>query len=392
MKQLIPSPPLQVRRGEDTSKPLPPPITSTEAPKMVSSVKHHILKKVQMTKDKGGNEVEVPPVTAQQILARTRERKAKSTLLMAILDEHLDRFHRIKDAKTLWAAIKTRFEGLDKGYDRFQKLLSLLEIHRACVSTEDANQKFLRSLPSAWSKISLIMRNKPNIDNLDIDDLYNNLKVYEADIKGSSRSSSNSQNVAFVSAESTNITNELNVAYSVSTATGHRKNQLVLTKPRLSVLTVIEEDTLPGITDQPETQGIGVEMLGMQGTEEEIMSSQVEEKATDFALMAFTSNPSSSSSLNSERKKLRKANLEIVANDRFKKGEQYHAVPPPLTGNYMPPKSDLSFAGLDDSVYKFKINETVTSLTTDEKDSPETSTACVEKPKEEKSSAPLIQD
>nr|GEV47030.1 putative ribonuclease H-like domain-containing protein [Tanacetum cinerariifolium] len=177
---------------------------------------------VQMTKDKDGNEVKVPPVAAQQILARTRERKYKSTPFMAILDEHLARFHRIKDAKTLWAAIKTRFganaeskkmqknvlkqqfenfsvsnlEGLDKGYDRFQRLLSMLGIHGIVVSTEDANQNFLRSLPSAWSNISLIMRNKSGIDNLDIDDLYTNLKVYEADIKGSSVSSSNSQNVA----------------------------------------------------------------------------------------------------------------------------------------------------------------------------------------------------
>nr|GEZ59085.1 hypothetical protein [Tanacetum cinerariifolium] len=107
-----------------------------------------------MTKDEAGNEIEVPSVTAQQILARTRERKAKSTLLMAILDEHLARFYGTKDAKTLWAAIKTRFGG---------------------VSTEDVKQKSLRSLPSAWSNISLIMRNKPGIDNLDIDDLYNNL-------------------------------------------------------------------------------------------------------------------------------------------------------------------------------------------------------------------------
>nr|GEW31170.1 ribonuclease H-like domain-containing protein [Tanacetum cinerariifolium] len=83
-------------------------------------------------------------------------------------------------------------EGLDKGYDRFQRLLSLLKIHGAGVSTKDANQKFLRSLPSAWSNISLIMRNNPGINNLDINDLYNNLKVYEADIKGSFRSSSNS--------------------------------------------------------------------------------------------------------------------------------------------------------------------------------------------------------
>nr|GEZ24638.1 ribonuclease H-like domain-containing protein [Tanacetum cinerariifolium] len=69
--------------------------------------------KVQMKKNKAGNEVEVPPITAQQILTRTREIKAKSTLLMAIPDEHLARFHGIKDAKTLWAAIKTKFGGKD---------------------------------------------------------------------------------------------------------------------------------------------------------------------------------------------------------------------------------------------------------------------------------------
>nr|GEZ22895.1 putative ribonuclease H-like domain-containing protein [Tanacetum cinerariifolium] len=71
-----------------------------------------------------------------------------------------------------------------------------------------------------------------------------------------------------------------------------------------------------------------------------------------------------------------------LTNDRFKKGKGYHAVPPPLIGNYMPPKSDLSFARLDDSIYKFKISETVTSLTKDEKDGLETSIAFVEKTKE----------
>nr|GEZ19447.1 putative Gag-polypeptide of LTR copia-type [Tanacetum cinerariifolium] len=87
--------------GEDTSQPPPPPIASPEA--SPDGVIFHI------TKDEAGNEIQVPPITAQQILARKRERKAKSTLLMAILDEHLTRFHRIKDAKTLWAAIQTRF-------------------------------------------------------------------------------------------------------------------------------------------------------------------------------------------------------------------------------------------------------------------------------------------
>nr|GFC97408.1 hypothetical protein [Tanacetum cinerariifolium]GFC99285.1 hypothetical protein [Tanacetum cinerariifolium] len=38
-------------------------------------------------------------------------------------------------------------------------------------------------------------------------------------------------------------------------------------------------------------------------------SYQVEEEATDFALMDFTSNPSSSSSSNSKREKFSKANI-----------------------------------------------------------------------------------
>nr|GFC59037.1 hypothetical protein [Tanacetum cinerariifolium] len=44
--------------------------------------------------------------------------------------------------------------------------------------------------------------------------------------------------------------------------------------------------------------------------------------------------------------------------DRFKKGERYHAVPHPYTGNYMPPRADLSFVGLDNSIFKSKVSET----------------------------------
>ncbi|GJV53691.1 hypothetical protein Tco_1449432 [Tanacetum coccineum] len=85
-------------------------------------------------------------------------------------------------------------EGLHKGYDRFQSLLSQLEIHGAGVSTEDVNQKFLRSLPSAWSQVSLITRTKPGVDISSFDDLYNNLRVFENDVKGSTASSSNTLN------------------------------------------------------------------------------------------------------------------------------------------------------------------------------------------------------
>ncbi|GJX60325.1 ribonuclease H-like domain-containing protein [Tanacetum coccineum] len=180
-------------------------------------------------------------------------------------------------------------------------------------------------------------------------------------------------------------------------------------------------------------------------------SFQAEEGITNFALMAYTSQgSSSSSSSDSEREALNKSNLEIIGyqmgleslearivvheknevvyeediaflnakdktglgydsqmnesevvhsvfnsresdvddspvNDRFKIGEGFHAVPPPYTGNYMPSRPDLSFVGLDDSVYKTKVSETETSISKTSKD-------IVEKPKTVRPSAPIIED
>ncbi|GKG19016.1 hypothetical protein Tco_0376115, partial [Tanacetum coccineum] len=104
---------------------------------------------------------------------------------------------------------------MDKAYDRFQKLISQLEVHGAPISEEDINQKFLRSLPSSWNQIALIMRNKPDINEIDIDDLYNNLRIYEDELKRSSGSNSTSQNLTFLSFKNTGGTNE------VSTASGY---------------------------------------------------------------------------------------------------------------------------------------------------------------------------
>ncbi|GJX23213.1 ribonuclease H-like domain-containing protein [Tanacetum coccineum] len=114
---------------------------------------------------------------------------------------------------------------------------SQLEIHGVGVSTEDANQKFLRSLPSSWSQVSLVMRTKPGVDSLSIDDLYNNLRVFESDIKGSTGSSSSTQNAAFVSSESTNNTNDVSTAYGVSTSSGYnlqRENSSSYTEELIS--------------------------------------------------------------------------------------------------------------------------------------------------------------
>ncbi|GJS64031.1 hypothetical protein Tco_0678595 [Tanacetum coccineum] len=104
-------------------------------------------------------------------------------------------------------------ESLDKAYDRFQKPHKSIDvICQSSISKEDINQKFLRSLPPSWSQIALIMRNKPDIDQTNIDDLYNNLRVYEDEMKMSSSSTSNSQNLAFLSSKNTNSTNEVSTA------------------------------------------------------------------------------------------------------------------------------------------------------------------------------------
>ncbi|GJX27297.1 putative reverse transcriptase domain-containing protein [Tanacetum coccineum] len=106
----------------------------------------------------------------------------------------------------------------------FQKLINQLEIHGKVISQEDANLKLLKSLPSAWNNIALIMRNKADLDELSMDNLYNNLKVYEAKIKSQTSSSSNSHNVAFVSSDDTSNTNEaVNTAHDVPAASSKRQ-------------------------------------------------------------------------------------------------------------------------------------------------------------------------
>ncbi|GKD66444.1 hypothetical protein Tco_1308552, partial [Tanacetum coccineum] len=442
-----------------------------------------------------GTEGSIPPKTVEQKLARKNELKAKSTLLLAIPDEHILKFHGIKDAKTLWEAIKARF----------QKLISQLEIHGEVISQEDANLKLLRSLPSAWNNIALIIRNKSDLDTLSMDDLYNNLKVCESEIKVQSSSSSNSQNVAFVSLENTSSTNEaVNTAHEVSTASSRGQassstyaddvmfsffaNQSNSPQLDNEDLEQIDNDDLEEMDLKwaPRNQGnengdaprrnapvdtsttnalifqdgigssssdyevhtcskdclksyealqkqydqqrvalnksnleiIGYEM-GLESLEARIVvhekNGALEEalKEKDDLKLKLEKFEESSNNLtkliNSQISAKDKVGLgydsqinesEVVhsmfnskesdlndspVNDRFKTGEGFHTVPPPYTRNYMPSRLDLSFAGLDDFVYKTKVSKTKTSIS-------KTSRDIVEKPKTVRPSAPIIED
>ncbi|GJV58295.1 ribonuclease H-like domain-containing protein [Tanacetum coccineum] len=131
-----------------------------------------------------GVETIIAPSTTEEKAQRRLELKSRSTLLMGILNEHKLKFNSIKDAKSLLQAIEKRFGG------------------------NAATKKTQRNL----------LKNKPEIDTLSLDDLYNNLKIYELEVKGTSSSSTNTQNIAFVSSNSTNSTNRaVNTTHDVTT-------------------------------------------------------------------------------------------------------------------------------------------------------------------------------
>ncbi|GJW21300.1 hypothetical protein Tco_0031922 [Tanacetum coccineum] len=69
---------------------------------------------VSINTDTQGQIKVLPPRTAEEILAKERERKARTTLLMALPEDHLAKFHKMTDAKEMWDAIKSKFGGNDE--------------------------------------------------------------------------------------------------------------------------------------------------------------------------------------------------------------------------------------------------------------------------------------
>ncbi|GJR96789.1 hypothetical protein Tco_0268963 [Tanacetum coccineum] len=172
----------------------------------------------------------MPLRTTEEKAQKRLEVKARSTLMMGIPNEHQLKFNSIKDAKQLMEVVEKRFsrnaatkktqrnllkqqyenftalssEMLDQTFDRLQKLVSQLEILGEMISQEDMNQKLLRSLSPEWNTYVVVWRNKTDLDTMSMDDLYNNLKVYEPEVKGMSSSSSSTQNMAFMSSSNNN--------------------------------------------------------------------------------------------------------------------------------------------------------------------------------------------
>ncbi|GJX95868.1 hypothetical protein Tco_0351666 [Tanacetum coccineum] len=110
------------------------------------------------------------PATAEEKIKKKNDVKARGLLLMALPNEHQLTFSQYPDAKSMFAAIKTRF--------------------------------------------GVVWMNKPEIETMSIDDLYNNFKIVEQKIKKTVVTSSGGQNLAFMTAPSSSSANDANTPYS----------------------------------------------------------------------------------------------------------------------------------------------------------------------------------
>ncbi|GJU81756.1 hypothetical protein Tco_1284121 [Tanacetum coccineum] len=182
---------------------------------------------------------------------------------------------------------------------------------------------------------------------------------------------------------------------------------LALIRQRLNVTTATGEFTIPiecralrnhGIRNRECSKRVAdprlYKCLGCQDGIKVVYdwSFLAEEGITNIALMANTISSLSSSS--SYQMGLESLEARIVVHEKNEAvyeediaflSEGFHVVPSPYTRNYMPSRPNLSFAGLDDSVYKTKVSKTETSISKTSKDN-------LEKPKIVRPSVPIIED
>ncbi|GKB18926.1 putative ribonuclease H-like domain-containing protein, partial [Tanacetum coccineum] len=108
----------------------------------------------------------------------------------------------------------TSAKSLDSIFNRLQKIVSRLAIVGVIISLEELKLKFLSSLPPEWNTYVVVWMNKPEIESMSIDDLYNNFKIVKQKIKKTVGTSSGVQNLAFMTTPSSSSTNDSNTTSS----------------------------------------------------------------------------------------------------------------------------------------------------------------------------------
>ncbi|GJR02530.1 putative reverse transcriptase domain-containing protein [Tanacetum coccineum] len=132
-----------------------------------------------------------------------------------------------QDSAHMVAASKVPILKLENGNaPPITKVVKGVETTIAPTTTEEKAQRSSKVLYQTFDMLQKLIsqleirgerRNKPEIDTLSMDDLYNNLKIYEPEVKGTSSSSINTQNIAFVSTNSS-INGAVTTAHGATTA------------------------------------------------------------------------------------------------------------------------------------------------------------------------------
>nr|GEW64778.1 hypothetical protein [Tanacetum cinerariifolium] len=347
----------------------------------------------------------VAHTTAEQRLARKNELKARGTLLMALPDKHQLKFNIHKDTKTLMEAIEKRFSG-NKETKKVQKTL-LKQQYENFTGSKDINLKFLRSLPTEWRIHTLIWRNKTDLEEQSLDDLFNSLKIYEAEVKISSSASTSTQNIAFVTSQNTDSTTEpVSAVASVSAANA---KILVFALPNVDTLSnaviysffasqsnspqldnndlkqidadYLEEmdlkwkehfarewrspkDTRRNVAAEPQRRHVPVETstsnalkakqeiddlklkLEKFQTSSKNLSQLLASQTNDKTNLGYNTQVFTSFMFDCDEMFTFETDESLLASpiyDRYQSGNGYYAIPPPYTGTFMPPKPDLIF-------------------------------------------------
>nr|GEU73425.1 reverse transcriptase domain-containing protein [Tanacetum cinerariifolium] len=246
---------------------------------------------------------QVAPTTAEQRLAKKNELKARGTLLMALPDKYQLKFNSHKDAKTLMKAIEKRFgESLDQIHERLQKLISQLEILR---------------------------RNKNDLEEQSLDDLFNSLKIYEH-----YKPASAAPSVSAVSAK-----------------------MLVSSLPNVDSLSnVMIYSFFASQSFSPQLDNDNLKQINADDLEEMDLKWQMAMltvRARRFLQRTgrnLGSNGPTSMGFDMSKKRslptmlLWPSHLQVLLlTMRYQSSNGYHAVPPPHTGTFMPSKPDLVF-------------------------------------------------
>nr|GEU94154.1 ribonuclease H-like domain-containing protein [Tanacetum cinerariifolium] len=242
-------------------------------------------------------------VTAEEKINKKNDVKARSLLLMALPNEH----------QLTFSVIFTQ---------------------------EDLNSNFLRSLPPEWNTHVVVGMNKADIKTMSIDNLYNNFKIVEQDVKKSVGTSTGAQNMAFMTAPNTSSTNDVNTAYPAYDASPVSPN--VNTASPQHDLEKIHKDDLEAMDLRWQ-----LSLLNMMA-KRECRAQRNQDgrfKNQDNTRKQGNNKDTSSKPILAIDDKL----IGSQITDNNKKGLRYHAVPPPYSLIYNgPTKLDLSYSGLDE--------------------------------------------